>query len=182
MAQPTTAARPRRRRWFRYSLRTLIVCVTLAAIGMAWVVREREQSRRELEVARELEASGAIVELGGRFDVPRTFLRPPSQHVEEQAWWRTALGGILGPRVRVVLGTNTTDLVTLDRLENLQELSVGGRHISDLSPLAGFKNLRSLVIYYGIFSDLRAACGTQELGRASSQGHTSNRPFAAGRP
>jgi hypothetical protein len=40
-AAPTEAPRPRRR-WLQFSLRTLLVVMLVAALGMAWVARQRQ--------------------------------------------------------------------------------------------------------------------------------------------
>ena len=87
MTEPTTAptaARPRRRRWFSFSLRSLIVFVTLAAIGIGWVASERAQSRRELEIAERLEGDGAAdVWFAGPSDAVGSPFDPP----EKESWW-----------------------------------------------------------------------------------------------
>ena len=91
MSQPTItpiAARPRRRRWFSYSLRTLIVFVTLAAIGMAWVAKERSHPQRELQIADDLQSQRVAIEFAGEFD-------PPSRRFyggDKPSWLRSARG------------------------------------------------------------------------------------------
>jgi hypothetical protein len=49
----------RKRRWFQFSLRTLLIGVTVAALACGWLVRRVEQKRNEREAAE------AIVKLGG---------------------------------------------------------------------------------------------------------------------
>lgn len=48
--EPTEAktdSAPRRRRWFQYSLRALLVAMLLASIGMSWVAVRRQRARRQ---------------------------------------------------------------------------------------------------------------------------------------
>jgi hypothetical protein len=57
-------ARPRRR-WFRYSLRTLLLAVTLVAVALAYWVNGAERQRRAVAA---IEAAGGTV----RYDYERT--------------------------------------------------------------------------------------------------------------
>jgi hypothetical protein len=51
-AEPTKADLPKRkRRWFQFSLRTLLVFTVAVAIGCAWLGRKVEQKRRERTAA-----------------------------------------------------------------------------------------------------------------------------------
>ena len=54
----TTTSKPRRR-WFQYSLRTLLVLMLLVCIGMGWLAVKMQRVRRERE------AVAAIERLGG---------------------------------------------------------------------------------------------------------------------
>ena len=57
-------AKPRRR-WFRFSLRSLLILITLVAIATGWIARERMQSAHEHRVAERLQQQGWYVEFAG---------------------------------------------------------------------------------------------------------------------
>ena len=66
-AEPPKAEPPKRkRRWFQFSLRTLMIFTLICAVGCAWVVRRMERKRKERE------AVEAIEKLGGETDQHRT--------------------------------------------------------------------------------------------------------------
>ena len=66
--EPIRPDKPRRR-WFRFSLRTLLILVAVAAIPMAWVAHERRQSEKERLVAEQLLKQGSKeVTFGGPYD------------------------------------------------------------------------------------------------------------------
>src|SRR6266700_3862204 len=59
-AEPPKVDPPKRkRRWFQFSLRTLMIFTLVVAVACAWLGRKIEQKRRERE------AVTAIVKLGG---------------------------------------------------------------------------------------------------------------------
>ena len=85
MSQPITALRLPRRRWFRFSLRTLIVFVTLAAIGMAWVASEQAQRDANFKSRKTSPTSS------GRW---RSFPDRSTRHAPEHRLRTTSLGGV----------------------------------------------------------------------------------------
>ena len=48
-----------KRRWFRFSLRSLLVLVVVVAIPLGWIAKERRQSQREKVIAEQLRVQGA---------------------------------------------------------------------------------------------------------------------------
>jgi Leucine Rich repeat len=58
-APPKAEPPKRKRRWFQFSLRTLMIVTVICAIASAWVTGRRDQKRKEQE------AVSAIVKLGG---------------------------------------------------------------------------------------------------------------------
>src|SRR4051812_38117674 len=77
--------REHRRRWFQFSLRSLLVFMLICALGSAWIGHRMAQKRKELIAAE------AVVRLGGRvrFDYQQIDMnaKPPGA-----AWLRTFLG------------------------------------------------------------------------------------------
>jgi Leucine-rich repeat (LRR) protein len=160
-----------------------MIFVTVVAIGMAWVGSERSQSQRELQVAHELTKGGAAVWFAGRFDIPSKNAFDSSN---EQSWWRSALGAMLGQRVDRVFTTQAlTDLspfAALKRvrvlhlsscrahnlsplvgLNNLHELWIEGNQVTNLSPLSGLKNLEKLFLEDTHVDDLAPLAGLKRI-------------------
>jgi hypothetical protein len=50
-----------KRRWFRFSLRTLFVVVTVAALFLGWIGVSLKQARQRTDVLQSLEVSGARI-------------------------------------------------------------------------------------------------------------------------
>lgn len=82
--------------------------IAIAAIVSAWVAHERRQSQREFQIAEQLDAVGAIVWFAGPYDI----VEIPT---DEQSWWRSVAGRILGPRVQGIHTqlSNADDLARL---------------------------------------------------------------------
>jgi tetratricopeptide (TPR) repeat protein len=149
-----------RRRVFSFSLRSLFVLVTLAAIGLGWVANERRQSRREMEIAERLEASGATVSFTGRFDPLY------DQSWEGPSWWRRTLSPMCGARIQVFNISDRpaiADLSSLTELTQIQLVVVDGTQVRDLSPIAELKSLEGISLSRTRVSDLRPLAGLHNL-------------------
>jgi Leucine-rich repeat (LRR) protein len=156
---PATA----KRRWFQFSLRTLLVFVTLCAIACSWLAVKMQQAQKQRE------AVAAIRGLGGRVDhdylineegelrenpgpqTPRWLLRLfgidlfSSVAAVDQAGMTDANAKTLElfPRIRrlSIYGTLTdAGLQHLRRLTHLRALSLRATRVTD----AGFENLKGL--------------------------------------
>ena len=153
-----------RHSWFSYSLRSLLAFVTLLSVGMAWVAYERRQSQRELKLAEQLAASEAIVVCAGLFDLIDPF--NPSDDREAQSWWRRALSGLCGRRIRTVGAgghESFTDLAPLAVATSLESIFLHGAPISDLSPLARLTSLKIVLANETAVSDLSPLAGLRNL-------------------
>ena len=168
-----------RRRWFRFSLRTLLVVTLVVGAVMGWVVKERRQSEREHRIAETLKGGTGFVEFLGPYDDRR--------HPHYQAWWRSALREILGTRAsllkiddkglsdlsrfaafksldRLMLeGTQVSDLTPLADLQKLRAVGLRDTQVRDLTPLANLRNLRSIGLDGTPVRDLTPLKGIKNL-------------------
>ena len=171
-----------RRRWFRFSLRTLLVATLVFGAVMGWVVKERRQSEREGEVAKELLRAGCTVEFAGPYDTIEV-------HYEEkpQTWWRRWARGVLGQRI-IRLGVSDAGferlpapadlsnlqrvdvekaddakLVALSKYSTIRGLDVSMSSVKDIKPLAKLENLTVLWIFRTDIRDLRLLARLKNL-------------------
>ncbi|MFO0911605.1 MAG: hypothetical protein U0795_01505 [Pirellulales bacterium] len=95
------------RRLLQIRLATLLVACTLTTGLLAWVAAERRESRRQLEVARRVQAA-LEADRGQDSSIGLTYSGPFDQpDVREQSWWRRVARAWLGTRVvEVYLNTD----------------------------------------------------------------------------
>ena len=125
------------RRWqfshFQFSLRTLLIGVTLCALPMAWLGPKIRQAYHEQGAVAWVTKQGGMV-------------------IHEEVWFGQWLPG---PVQSVSLyNTQATDLTPLQELTNLEWLNLSGIQVSDLTPLKGLANLEELVLSGTQVSDL----------------------------
>ncbi len=133
--------RTRRRRWFQFSLRTLLVFVVVCAIPCAWLGSKIERKRKERGAVK------AIVALHGtvRYDYQSGAL-PDGPRAEPfgPAWLRRLLGENFFSEVEFVQlsggGVADAELVNLTGLIHLRRLELVSTNVTD----AGLAGLRGL--------------------------------------
>lgn len=138
--QPT--APKSKRRWYQYSLRTLLIIVTFFAVACSWFAVKLQQARRQRE------AVETIVKFGGavRYEYQLAGTIIPPEEPPGPVWIRKLLGDDFFANVAEVClwGTGTqitdADLEQLKGLTMLQELQLWGTQITD----AGLKHLKGL--------------------------------------
>jgi hypothetical protein len=125
------AAPKPKRRWFQYSLRTLLVFVTVCAIPCSWLAVKLRQAERQRE------AATAIERLGGK-------VTWDSKASGQPGWLRCVLGDdFFNTVVRVNLyNTHVTDagLEHLTGFRQLQQLLLTKTSVSD----AGVEQIKAL--------------------------------------
>lgn len=127
------------RRWFSFRLRTLLVVVAIVAVPLAWIAKERAESRHQIRVANQFQAPGGNqIEFCGPFDLME-------QH-GPQGGWRSVAEGLLGKRVRSIEGSHPEldDLSSLASFTKLQTLHIAPTMVRDLSPLRECRDLTSV--------------------------------------
>ena len=144
----------RRRRWYQFSLRTLMLFMVVCAVGFGWLGKKLDETRREQVVVAEIEKSGGWVryhEMKGPPWISRHFRKVRSVGLSDTQVTDTGLAqvGELTSLKGVSLGgTQVTDagLVHLKGLIKLEWLDLNGTQITDdglvhLKTLSGLKAL-----------------------------------------
>jgi hypothetical protein len=162
----STGANVKPRRWLRFSLRTLLVLVTLACIWLGMVVNRAEQQRRTVAAFRAL---GNRVE----YDTPYT---NPRGEPSNWRWLRSWLGNdyfdsayyvglshgvddellhrvrcLRGVRRLDVMGPKVTDegMAAISRVSTLETLAVHAQEVTDegVRHLSRMRKLRGLFLW-----------------------------------
>jgi hypothetical protein len=166
MTVPQPTAPKHRRRWYQYSLRTLLIVVTLFALACSWFAVKLQQAKRQKETVEELIRSGCEVRYDYDFDV---YGLNPNAQPPNPAWLRNLLGIDFVSNVVAIYSSRPDTLdhlkslpqlrqlyldaqITDDGLEivrgltHLQELQLSGTGITDvgLERLSGLTDLRGL--------------------------------------
>jgi hypothetical protein len=136
-----------RRRWHQYRLRTLLVVMLLASIGMSWFAVKLQRARRQREAVEAITKLGGTVAYdyffdpsdGGRLVKPK----PPAP-----AWMRGLLGEEFFADVVYVSVKNDAALEQIRELPQVRYLVVRTTQVTDdgLRNLQATSQLRSLWI------------------------------------
>ena len=173
--EPPNAAPPKRkRRWFQFSLRTLMIGVVIVAIACGWIGRKIERKHQERDAVEELRKKGATV----FYDFNRVSKGSPpgpdwvrkllGENYFSEVEWVIEPGNLADDDLKIVsrltqlkslrlYSAKITDagLVNLSHLTELQELYLVQAAItnSGLENLKGLTQLRSLWLYGTNVSD-----------------------------
>jgi Leucine Rich repeat len=126
-SDPPKAEPPKRkRRWYQFRLRTLMIVTLICAIPCAWLGRKIEQKRREREVVEAIRALRGYV----WYDYDYHNVGPSGP-----AWLRRLLGANYFSEVDAVvfniLRVSDADLVHLKGLPQLHVLDLSGTQVTD---------------------------------------------------
>jgi hypothetical protein len=156
---------PTRRR-FRFRLRTLLIVIAIIAIPLAWLGKERGQSRREQQLAERLRQQGfkTIMLAGPYYSWAIELKARPPGTTKSDGWWRKAARWLLGERILLAYDPppDFNDLTQLSGLTNLQGLHIRSPP-GDLTPLAEFSKLVVLSFDHAEVSDFSALAGLNNL-------------------
>ena len=143
-------------RWFQFSLRTLLVFVTLCAIACSWVAVKRQQEKQQRE------ALARIEELVGSLSDPQD--DKPSQQFSTSPFWDCDAFGFRYLGSLYLTGTRTTDS-TLRQLKGLPELTRLHLDFTKVTDV-GLENLKGLtqLAYLDLADTQITDAGLQHLG------------------
>ncbi len=137
---PNKAEPPKRkRRWYQFSLRTLLIVTVLCAIPCAWLGRKIERKRREREAVESITKDGWSVIYDSQIDPKGN--QYSSDKPRGPGWLRTVLGENFFSEAKRVYsfeekhGTKAcTDsgLERINELPHLEWVSLAGTHVSDV--------------------------------------------------
>lgn len=147
---PTTPTRSRPR-YLRFSVRTLLVMLTLFCVWLGWKA-QRARTQREV-VAWVHEMGGSVYydyEIDGKNGTFVSNPQPPGPD-----WLRELLGvEFLDEIVEVRIRKSVADISPLSKLKSLEWLCMTNHQVTDLSPLRKLTNLKRLELYSRQVSDL----------------------------
>jgi hypothetical protein len=158
-AKPSKDVPPKRkRRWFQFSLRSLLIAVAVVAVPCAWLGHKIEQKRRQRDAVEAIRRLGGRVKFGDQIDFDGVPLagdrRPPGP-----LWFRELLGDDFFADVKSVdlswTEVRDDDLQHLDKFPNLEFLGLNRTRITDagLSHVGGLRRLRMLDLTRSAISD-----------------------------
>jgi hypothetical protein len=156
----TTDTPKRKRRWFQFRLRTLLLLVTVFAVWFGWLAHQARQQKETVAWVREMEGTVYYDYEVDEDGQPIDDAKPPGPK-----WLRDIVGiDFMADVVEVNLTfTQVSDVTPLAGLTSLQELTLINTPVSDLTPLAGLTNLQKLDLWGAPVSDLTPLAGLTNL-------------------
>jgi hypothetical protein len=148
------------RRWFRFRLRTLLILVAIPALPLAWIAKERGQSRHEAQVAEQLRRHYDVVMLAGPYDSWHVMARKTPQGA-----WKDLAHRVIGERIIHIAmpSRDFDDIPLLVGLTNVQWLHLQGTKAQDLAFVAGYRHLIGLDASGTVVSDLTPLTELKDL-------------------
>jgi hypothetical protein len=121
----TIAPPKRQRRWLQFSVRTLLVLILVASVGLAWIASKLKQSREQRQAVQAIQRLGGTAIYKGGETEPKAPLGFD--------WLTSLLGDDFFSDCVTVEFQNATDagLVHLQKLHQLREVYLGGALITD---------------------------------------------------
>ena len=140
MTTEPTKPKPRRPFW-QFSLRTMLVLLTVFCMWLGWIAHRANEQRKAVAWVRE---TGGLVYYDYEIDEDGMYRRDPKPPGPK--WLRQFLGADYFQEVTRLFLDNTevSDLTPLAGMRNLEVLHLDGTQVSDLAPLAKLTSLQRL--------------------------------------
>jgi hypothetical protein len=144
------------RRWFHYSLRTLLLFVAIASAGFGWLGMKVRAKQREREAVKAIDNSAGYFAYGYQLDAGRNRVAPVPPG---PAWLRKLVGDDFFADVEVIgcghRQLSDKDLSHLRVLPGVKELELGGCELTDagLAQIEGLSRLKNLWLYHTLITD-----------------------------
>ncbi len=161
------AALKSRRRFLRFSLRTLLICMIVVGFGLGWLGWKVHQARKQRQVVVWVQEMGGRVLYDFQFDKDRDLNLSADPSLPRWLLDLTSIDfwhDVTGVELTRV---NALELAPLLRLPRLQGLLLGASEVSNVTPLSQMKNLRMLDLYGWPRSDLSFLSTLTNLERLS---------------
>jgi hypothetical protein len=163
-----TLASPTRRRWFQFSLRTLLIVALVLSIPLAWVAARMRQAGRQREAVEAIRKLGGRVEYDHqRENIDGYRVLDLSRKLPGRKWLRGSFGDDFFSNVDAVTldgqKVSDADLQSLAGLSRVKELTLTNIDITDAG-LEYLKRLEQLEFVY-----LRGSLVTDEGVRSLQQ-------------
>lgn len=146
MDLPASAAKSTHKsRWWQFSLRRMIIWVTILGIALGWLGNEVLRARRQRLIVEEIQRLGG----SARYDYDPTEIRGTRPHQRSRGRWLTELVGpdLFAHVSGVYFGENTNatdeDMKFLSELPRLKAVELFGAGITDAT-IERLKNARHL--------------------------------------
>ncbi len=127
-----------KRRWYQYSLRTLLIIVTLFAVACSWFTVKMRQAKRQREAVEAFSKLGGTIAYDYQLDAFGHFMqgtKPPGP-----TWLRKFLGDDFFCTVVDAVPKNDTSILILKDFSRIQYLYLFNSQVTD----AGLENLKGL--------------------------------------
>jgi len=145
---PQTSNATPKHRWFRFSLRTLLIVVVLLSLPLGWFVRQAQRQRKAVEAIRK---AGGLVWYD--YELDEDGFSTGTEEPPTPAWLRELIGDdffldVVGVGVAEDTGVGDVVLEHVKGLTKLEYLVLGGSPITDdgLENAKGLTRLDGLVL------------------------------------
>jgi hypothetical protein len=157
---------PRKKRWFRFSMRTMLVLTLAFGVWLGIKVREARQQKAAVEWVQQ--EDGAVVY---KYQIDN-LLQMRNRDSRIRSWLRSRLGPEFFETVDHVglANRHISDLSQLTVLEDLSSLALIRVDCDDFTSLSEFSNLRSLQLTNVNIEDLSPLTSLTELRQLSVDG------------
>ncbi len=149
--EPGQKTPPRKRRWFQYSLRSLLVLTLIVAALSAWLGKHIMRASTQRPIVAKIAASGGTV--GYDYQIhPEFNIVDQSQTAPGSKLVRWVFGDDIYATVNVVFlndpKTSDADIVNLHKLPDLLDVSLNGRGVTDacIDDLLRIPKLRAVAL------------------------------------